>query len=99
MRRIDTIGIGLGIFIAGGLAYTILQGAGFDATSAGIWSQLLLIGGLLGWLASYLWRAVSGNMTYHQQVKDYEEAVLNKRLEEMSPEELERLQAEIDAQE
>jgi hypothetical protein len=34
-------------------------------------------------------------MTYNQQVKDYKEAVLQKRLEEMTPEELARLQAEI----
>jgi hypothetical protein len=37
-------------------------------------------------------------MTYHQQVRDYENAVLEKRLEELSPEELEKLQAEIEAE-
>jgi hypothetical protein len=35
-------------------------------------------------------------MTYNQQVKDYKEAVLQKRLEEMTPEELAQLQAEIE---
>jgi hypothetical protein len=35
-------------------------------------------------------------MTYNQQLKDYEDAVLQKRLEEMTPEELAKLQAEID---
>jgi hypothetical protein len=35
-------------------------------------------------------------MTYNQQIKDYEEAVLQKRLEEMTPEELAQLQAEIE---
>jgi hypothetical protein len=51
---------------------------------------------LLGWVATYLFRAVTQNMTYNQQLKDYEEAVLQKRLEELTPEELEKLQAEIE---
>jgi hypothetical protein len=37
-------------------------------------------------------------MTYNQQLKDYEEAVLQKRLEELTPEELAKLQAEIEAE-
>jgi hypothetical protein len=35
-------------------------------------------------------------MTYNQQIKDYKEAVLQKRLEAMTPEELAKLQAEIE---
>ncbi len=35
-------------------------------------------------------------MTYHQQRKDYEEAYLQKRLDELTPEELAKLQAEIE---
>ena len=35
-------------------------------------------------------------MTYNQQLEDYEEAVLQKRLEEMSPEELAQIQAEVE---
>ena len=38
-------------------------------------------------------------MTYNQQLKDYEDAVLQKRLEEMTPEELEKLQQEIEQEE
>lgn len=98
MRRIDAIGIGLGIFIAGGALYLGLQIAGLDSITAGIWSQVLLVGGVVGWLFTYVFRAVSGKMTYHQQVRDYENAVLEKRLEELSPEELEKLQAEIEAE-
>jgi Protein of unknown function (DUF3007) len=96
MRRIDVIGIGIGIFIAGGVAYWTLQQAGLDSISAGIWSQVLLVGGLIGWLLTYLVRAVTHNMTLNQQLKDYEDAVLRKRLEEMTPEELEKLQAEVE---
>ncbi|MBW4683088.1 MAG: DUF3007 family protein [Microcoleus vaginatus WJT46-NPBG5] len=96
MRRIDIIGIGFGIFAAGGLAYLILQAAGFNSLEAGIWSQVFLVGGLIGWLLTYLFRALTKNLTYNQQVKDYEDAVLQKRLEEMTPEELAQIQAEIE---
>lgn len=96
MRRIDAIGIAFGAFAAGGIIYLLLQVAGLDSLEAGIWSQVLLVGGLIGWLLSYLFRVVTKNMTYNQQMKDYEDAVLHKRLEEMTPEELAQLQAEIE---
>lgn len=96
MRRIDVIGIGMGVFAAGGIAYWALQVAGLDTLSAGIWAQALLVGGLLGWLATYAIRAVTQTMTYNQQLKDYQDAVLQKRFAELTPEELEKLQAEIE---
>jgi phosphotransferase system glucose/maltose/N-acetylglucosamine-specific IIC component len=96
MRRIDIIGITLGIFAAGGVIYLILQQLGLNSINAGIWSQVLLVGGLVGWVFSYLFRVVTQNMTLNQQVKDYEDAYLQKRLDEMTPEELEQLQAEVE---
>ncbi len=96
MRRIDAIAIALGVFAAGGIIYIILQFVGLDSQNAGIWSQSLLVIGLLGWVLTYLFRVVTKNMTIHQQAKDYEDAVLQKRLEEMTPEEIERLQAEVE---
>jgi hypothetical protein len=98
MRRIDVIGIGLGIFIAGAGIYTLLQLFGLDGISAGIWTQGILVGGLVGWLLTYLYRAVTQTMTYNQQLKDYEDAVLEKRLQEMTPEDLAQLQAELEAE-
>jgi hypothetical protein len=98
MRRIDVIYIGIGVFVAGGVIYLLLKQFGLDPTNAGIWSQVLLVGGLLAWVATYLTRALTQNMTYNQQLKDYEDAVLQKRLEEMTPEELEKLQAEVEAE-
>lgn len=95
MRRIDAIGIGLGVFIAGGLGYVGLQLVGLDGQQAGIWSQVLLVSGLLGWLASYIFRAVGNKMTYHEQREQYEQAFLQKRLDELTPEELAKIQAEI----
>ena len=95
MRRIDAIVIGLGVFIAGGLGYVGLQLVGLDGQQAGIWSQVLLVSGLLGWLASYIFRAVGNKMTYHEQREQYEKAFLQKRLDELTPEELAKIQAEI----
>jgi hypothetical protein len=96
MRRIDVITIGFGIFAAGGLVYIGLQFAGVESITAGIWTQASLVVALLGWLATYAYRATTQNMTYNQQLKDYADAVLQKRLEELTPEELEQLQAEIE---
>lgn len=96
MRRIDVIGIGIGLFLGGGILYLLLQSSGLDSANAGIWSQFILVCGLLGWLTTYLWRVFTQNMTLNQQVKQYEDAVLQKRLEELTPEELAQLQAEIE---
>lgn len=96
MRRIDALGITIGFFAAGGLIYILLQLAGLDNLQAGIWSQAFLVSGLVGWLLTYLFRVGTKNMTYNQQIKDYKEAVLQKRFEAMTPEELAKLQAEIE---
>lgn len=96
MRRIDVIGIGIGVFVAGGLLYWVFQWSGFDSINAGIWSQAILVGGLVVWLITYLLRAFTQTMTYNQQLKDYEEAVIEKRLAEMTPEQLQQLQDEVE---
>ncbi len=96
MRRIDAIAIGVGIFLFGGIAYGLLQVGGLDSTQAGIWSQAALVLGLLVWLLTYLVRVGNKNMTYNQQRNEYEEAMISKRLAEMTPEELAKLQAEIE---
>lgn len=96
MRRIDVLGIGIGVFGVGGLLYFGLQAAGMDSLKAGIWSQVFLTGGLAIWVLTYLFRVVTHNMTYNQQLQDYEEAVLQKRWEALTPEERERLQAEVE---
>ncbi|MGK7933193.1 MAG: DUF3007 family protein [Microcystaceae cyanobacterium] len=95
MRRIDVIFAGIGVLIAGGGIYLLLQVVGIDQLSAGIWSQAILVFGLIIWTLTYLKRVFTQDMTYHQQLKEYEDAVLEKRLAEMSPEELAKLQAEI----
>ena len=98
MRRIDAIGITLGILVVAGVVYVIFQVVGLDGISAGIWTQTLLVVGLIGWVSTYLFRVSTKSMTYNQQLEDYEQAVLQKRLEEMTPEELAKLQAEVEAE-
>ncbi len=100
MRRLDVLLFSAAVFGVGGLAYVILLfGVGMDSTQAGIWSQVVLVGvGVTTWVASYLIRAFTQTMTYNQQLVDYEDAVLQKRLDEMSPEALAELQAEVEAE-
>lgn len=98
MRRIDAIAIGLGIFLSGGLVYLGLKALGLQDVDAGIWTQAVLVLVLLIWLSTYVFRALTQTMTYNQQLQDYEDAVLQKRLEELSPEELEKIQLEIEAE-
>lgn len=94
MGHIDAISIALGAFLAGGLVYLLLQGLGLGSQTAGIWSQGILGIGLLSWVLTYLFRVGRQQMTYNQQLKNYQEAVLQKRLEELTPEELAQLQAD-----
>jgi Protein of unknown function (DUF3007) len=98
MRRIDALGITLAVFVAGGLGYVLLQTIGLDSIKAGIWSQVALVIVILGWSATYIFRVSNRNMTYDQQRAEYEEAILQQRLEAMTPEELAKLQAEVDAE-
>jgi Protein of unknown function (DUF3007) len=98
MRRIDVLAIGLAVFLCGGLGYVVLQAVGLDNINAGIWSQVLLILIILGWAGTYLFRVSSKTMTYDQQRTEYEEAVLQKRLDDLTPEQLEKIQAEIAAE-
>lgn len=96
MRRIDVILVSLGI-LGGGFAVKVgLEKAGLGAIDAGVWSQALLVLGLLGWVSTYLVRAVTHNLTFHKQFRDYEDALLQKRYESLTPEELATLQAEVE---
>lgn len=98
MRRIDAIAIVFAFFIFGGFAFWSFRAFGFEATNAGVWSQVVLVGVLLAWVSTYLFRAVTQTMTYNQQIDDYKKAFLAKRLEEMSPDERESLLAEVEAE-
>lgn len=99
MRRIDILAITVGFFVFGGVLYGVLQGFGLEALQAGIWTQGILVVVVILWLGSYLFRVGTKTMTYHSQVRNYEEAWLDKQLEKMTPEELAQIQAELEAEE
>jgi Protein of unknown function (DUF3007) len=96
MRRIDVFIIGIVVFAIGGAGYLGLQLAGLDDINAGIWSQLILVAIILGWSSTYIFRVANKNMTYDQQRKEYEDAVLQKRYDDLTPEELAKIQSEIE---
>jgi hypothetical protein len=96
MRRIDVIIIGIVVFAIGGAGYLGLQFAGLDDINAGIWSQLILVAIILGWSFTYVFRVANKNMTYNQQRKEYDDAVIQQRFDDLTPEQLAKLQAEIE---
>ncbi len=57
-----------------------------------------MVGGLVGWLATYLLRVMTQSMTLNRQLDDYEEAVLQKRLDELTPEQIAALQEELESE-
>ena len=46
-------------------------------------------------MSSYVFRVANKDMTYAQQLKDYENAVIQKRFEELSGDEVDALMGEI----
>lgn len=55
----------------------ILQFAGFDPLQAGNVVQLVLVLGLtVGWISTYIFRVSNKEMTYAQQLRDYESKVM-----------------------
>lgn len=51
---------------------------------------------LLAWVSTYVFRVGTKGMTYAQQLRDYEDAVIKKRYEELTEEELAALKEELD---
>ncbi len=98
MRRIDAIAIMFAVFVFGGAAFWGLRAYGLDEINAGVWSQLALVSVIVVWVSTYVFRAVTQTMTYNQQLDEYKKAVLTKQLEEMSPEERDRLLAKVTAE-
>ena len=95
--RKDIILIGVGLFGVGfGLYYGLQAAFGMDAIMAGNYAQLIIFVGLcFGWVGSYLFRVATKQMTYAKQLEDYEEAVMQKRLEELPEAELENIMQDI----
>ncbi|GFR44737.1 hypothetical protein Agub_g6065 [Astrephomene gubernaculifera] len=86
--------LGLGFGLYGGL-----QAAGLDAGQAGNWVQLLIFLGIcVGWVSTYIYRVATKQMTYVKQLEAYEEAVIRRRVDEMTEAELAALAEEVEAE-
>jgi len=74
----------------------MIDNLGWDVILAG---NVILVGyvGLATvlWTASYVFRVANKDMTYAQQLRDYENAVIQKRFEELSTEEVDALMGEV----
>merc|ERR1712166_1661825 len=49
----------------------------------------------VAWTASYVLRVANKDMTYAKQLKDYEQAVIQKRFDELNEDEVDALMGEI----
>ncbi|OAY83466.1 hypothetical protein ACMD2_00219 [Ananas comosus] len=69
---------------------------GIDPLKAGNVVQLVMVLGLtVGWISTYIFRVSNKDMTYTQQLKDYENKVME-RLESLSEAELEALLEQVE---
>lgn len=98
MTKGQSLLLGLAVLGFGALGYGLFQAGGLQGFNAGIAASALLMVLVLGWTASYLLRAVTGNMTYMQQRRTYRDAYdsftnaeLERKFQALTPAEQERL--------
>jgi len=101
MTKGQALLIGLAVLGLGAAGYGVFASTGFEGFSAGIAASAVLMLVVLVWTGSYLFRALTGGMTYMQQRRDYRQAYdaftdaeLMRRFESLSPEEQAALLAE-----
>ncbi|KAF3437142.1 hypothetical protein FNV43_RR19895 [Rhamnella rubrinervis] len=75
--RKDVLLIGVGVTVIGIGLKSGLEFAGVDPLQAGNVVQLILVLGLtIGWISTYIFRVSNKEMTYAQQLRDYENKVM-----------------------
>ncbi|CAA2993411.1 uncharacterized protein LOC111401413 isoform X1 [Olea europaea subsp. europaea] len=95
--RKDVLLIGLGVTLAGIGLERGLEFIGVDPLQAGNVVQLVLVLGLtVGWISTYIFRVSNKEMTYAQQLRDYEDKVMQKRLESLTEAELVALLEQVE---
>ena len=102
MTRLKVLILGLLVLVLGGVGYEAFAAAGFEGASAGIAAEAVLIVIVVVWTGSYLFRVVTGKMTYMEQRRRYREGYdqltdeeLQERFASLSPEDQQALLAEI----
>ncbi|MFN7678415.1 MAG: DUF3007 family protein [Cyanobacteriota bacterium] len=102
MTRGQALLLGLGVLALGGVGWWGFQASGLEGFTPGLAASALLTLLVVGWTASYLWRVVSGQMTYMEQRRRYRatydartDEELLARFEALSPEEREQLLRDV----
>ncbi|XP_048490668.1 uncharacterized protein LOC104909071 isoform X1 [Beta vulgaris subsp. vulgaris] len=96
-NRKDVLLIGLGVTFFGVALKSGLEFFGVDPLQAGNVVQLLVVLGMtIGWILSYMVRVANKDMTYAQQLRDYESKVMEKRLEGLTEAELQVLLEQVE---
>ncbi|KAL8456789.1 hypothetical protein ACS0TY_034035 [Phlomoides rotata] len=95
--RKDVIVIGVGLTALGIGLKSGLEYLGVDPLQAGNVVQLVLVLGLtVGWISTYIFRVSNKEMTYAQQLRDYEDKVMQKRLESLTEAEIQALLEQVE---
>ncbi|KAL3910915.1 MAG: hypothetical protein SGILL_007496 [Bacillariaceae sp.] len=90
--------LSLVLFILPLIAYSVVTNfLGVDEVEAGKWIGVGFTAvACFLWVATYIFRVATKDMTYAKQLKDYENAVIAKRLEELDDDEIQALVEEIE---
>jgi Protein of unknown function (DUF3007) len=77
--------------------YNYFISQGYEESRVGAYvGALFVLLSLIGWGSTYIFRVATKDMTYAKQLRDYENAVLQKRLEELADDEIDALMKEIE---
>lgn len=89
------------LFIVPIIGYNIIINvSGLDPSDVGIWIGVgFTVLSLFVWVGSYIFRVATKDMTYAKQLKDYEDAVIAKRFEELDEDEIQALVEDIERSE
>ena len=85
MTKANVIQFGIALLFLGGLGYAGLVLIGVDESKAVIASEGLLFFVVVGWVLSYFFRVISGQMTFVEQRKRYRkeyERIVDRELQE-----------------
>ena len=103
LTRAKVIQLGFLVLGLGGLGYGFFRVLGLDGASSGIASEALLVVVVVAWIVTYLFRVVTGKMTFMEQRKRYRQAYeelttaeLQDRFDSLSEEEKTRLLKELE---
>ena len=81
-------------------AYAYFVSTGLEETTVGAYvGALFVLLTMVAWASTYIFRVATKDMTYAKQLRDYENAVLQKRLEELADDEIDALMREIELEE